>query len=229
VKAELRPRVAARLAQTELRAAELRAFTASLHGALEILDAPPDQGVEDQAAPPLLLLSLAGFAHLFSHGAIHVTELTSRPDQSIGNAFGAGLFLAVWSYSGWDDVTTFTGEIDNPRKHLPRALALSVVVIAASYLLPALASLATGPGGPAGWKNWHSGSFSDVAKTLAGTWLQTTVTVGGIVASAAMFSALLVANARLFRPGAGRLLPEVGGKKEHASPGAGRLGRFQVQ
>ncbi|MEU6971471.1 APC family permease [Kitasatospora aureofaciens] len=146
---------------------------------------------------PLLLLTVAGFVHLSSNGANPVTELTSRPDQPMWNAFGAGLFIAMWNYSGWDDVSTFAGDIDNPRKHLPRALALSVVVTVVGYLLPALASLAVGPGGPDGWKNWHSGSFSDVAKTLTGPWLQTTVTVGGMLASAAMFSALLASNARL--------------------------------
>ena len=43
VKADLRPRIAARLAQAEQRAAEIAAFTASLHSALEHLDALPDR------------------------------------------------------------------------------------------------------------------------------------------------------------------------------------------
>jgi DNA-binding transcriptional MerR regulator len=43
VKADLRPRIAARLAEAEFRAAELAAFTASLHTALEHLVALPDR------------------------------------------------------------------------------------------------------------------------------------------------------------------------------------------
>ncbi|MYQ39214.1 DNA-binding transcriptional regulator, MerR family [Streptomyces sp. LamerLS-316] len=43
VKADLRPRIAARLAGAESRAAELAAFTASLHTALRHLDALPDR------------------------------------------------------------------------------------------------------------------------------------------------------------------------------------------
>ncbi|MYV70030.1 MerR family transcriptional regulator, partial [Streptomyces sp. SID2131] len=43
VKADLRPRIAARLAEAEARTAELAAFTASLHGALAHLDALPDR------------------------------------------------------------------------------------------------------------------------------------------------------------------------------------------
>ncbi|MFE2499478.1 MerR family transcriptional regulator [Streptomyces scopuliridis] len=43
VKADLRPRIAARLAEAEARAAGLAAFTASLYGALAHLDALPDR------------------------------------------------------------------------------------------------------------------------------------------------------------------------------------------
>ena len=43
VKADLRPRLAARLAEAELRAAELAAFTESLRAALDHLDALPDR------------------------------------------------------------------------------------------------------------------------------------------------------------------------------------------
>lgn len=43
VKAGLRPRITARLAQAAQRGAELQAFTATLHGALEHLDALPDR------------------------------------------------------------------------------------------------------------------------------------------------------------------------------------------
>lgn len=43
VKADLRPRIAARVAEAERRGAELAAFTTSLHTALEHLDALPDR------------------------------------------------------------------------------------------------------------------------------------------------------------------------------------------
>jgi MerR family copper efflux transcriptional regulator len=43
VKADLRPRIAARLADAEQRVAELAAFTSSLYSALEHLDALPDR------------------------------------------------------------------------------------------------------------------------------------------------------------------------------------------
>ncbi|MDH6109931.1 amino acid transporter [Kitasatospora sp. MAP12-15] len=146
---------------------------------------------------PMVILTVVGVAHLVGHGINPVSSLTSSSDQSTWNAFGSGLFIVMWNYSGWDSVSNVAGEMENPRKHLPKALAMAMVLIMVGYLLPTLASLATGPDGDAGWKKWQAGSFSDVAKQLAGPWLQVTVTVGGMFAAVAMFSALLASNSRL--------------------------------
>ena len=146
---------------------------------------------------PMLLLSGFGIVHLFTHGINPVSSMTSAPSQSTWNAFGAGLFIVMWNYSGWDSVSNVAGEMENPRKHLPKALGISVLLIMVGYLLPSIGSLAVGAKGANGWVNWQAGSFSDIAKQLVGPWLQITVTVGGMFASVAMFSALLASNTRL--------------------------------
>ena len=146
---------------------------------------------------PMLLLSGVGIYHLATQGIDPVGQLTTSSHQSTWNAFGAGLFIVMWNYCGWDSVSNVAGEMANPRKDLPKALAIALVLIMVGYLLPTLGSLAVGSGGHAGWLTWDDGSFSDVAKALAGPWLQVTVTVGGMFASVAMFSALLASNTRL--------------------------------
>jgi amino acid transporter len=146
---------------------------------------------------PMLLLSVIGIYHLISHGTNPVGQMTTGSGQSTWNAFGAGLFIVMWNYSGWDSVSNVAGEMENPRKHLPKALAISVLLIMVGYLLPTIGSLAVGAKGANGWENWQAGSFSDIAKQLVGPWLQITVTVGGMFAAVAMFSALLASNTRL--------------------------------
>ncbi|TWG03805.1 MerR-like DNA binding protein [Streptomyces brevispora] len=56
VKADLRERVVARIAEAERRAVELAAFTASLHQAVEHLDELPDR--EDRCDPHYAFLAL---------------------------------------------------------------------------------------------------------------------------------------------------------------------------
>ncbi|MFF1730032.1 MerR family transcriptional regulator [Streptomyces sp. NPDC058247] len=73
VKADLRPRIAARLAEAELRAAEPAAFTASLHTALHRLDALPDRA--EPCDPGCGFLTPAQFA---GHRSVDVLLSPSR-------------------------------------------------------------------------------------------------------------------------------------------------------
>jgi amino acid transporter len=145
----------------------------------------------------MLILSVIGIAHLIHGGINPISSVTTGSGQSTWNAFGAGLFIVMWNYCGWDSVSNVAGEMENPRKHLPKALGISIVLIMVGYLLPTIGALAVGENGVNGWANWDDGSFSDVAKQLAGPWLQVTVTVGGMFAAVALFSALLASNSRL--------------------------------
>ncbi|MFJ5927046.1 APC family permease [Kitasatospora sp. NPDC092948] len=146
---------------------------------------------------PMLILTAIGGYHLLTDGINPVSSLTADQGQSTWNAFGSGLFIVMWNYSGWDSVSTVAGEMENPKKHLPKALFWSVLLIIVGYLLPSVGALAVGADGDNGWKGWKDGSFSDIAGQLAGPWLQYTVTIGGLFASVAMFSALLASYSRL--------------------------------
>ncbi|MFJ5886204.1 APC family permease [Kitasatospora cineracea] len=146
---------------------------------------------------PMLILTAIGGWHLLTDGTNPVSSMTAEQGQSTWNAFGSGLFIVMWNYSGWDSVSTVAGEMENPKKHLPKALFWSVLLIIIGYLLPSVAALAVGADGENGWRKWEDGSFSDIAGELAGPWLQYTVTIGGLFASVAMFSALLASYSRL--------------------------------
>src|SRR5205823_8364715 len=53
-----------------------------------------------------------------------------------------GLSIVLWNYCGWDNISTFAGEVDNPRRNYPRALTYALPLIISSYLLPILAGIA---------------------------------------------------------------------------------------
>ena len=146
---------------------------------------------------PMLLLTVIGVFHMIDHGVNPVSQMTTGGGQSNFNAFAAGLFIVMWNYSGWDSVSNVAGEMENPRKHLPKALAISVGVIMIGYLLPSIAGLTVGANGDNGWANWDAGSFSAVGLQLGGKWLEWALTLGGMFAAVAMFSSLLASNSRL--------------------------------
>ena len=114
--------------------------------------------------------------------------------SSLFPAFGAGLFVVMWNYMGWDGLSTVAGEIENPRRDYPRALAITIPMITLIYLLPTLVSLAVlGPKDV----EWTAGAFNVVAETVAGKWLGTFMTIGAVISAIGLYSAWLLQYSRI--------------------------------
>ena len=62
------------------------------------------------------------------------TPFFAVPDDAFG-AFAGAIVGAFFAFAGWWEVTRVSGEVENPQKNLPRALAIGVIVITAIYIL----------------------------------------------------------------------------------------------
>jgi amino acid transporter len=141
---------------------------------------------------PFALLAIWGIPKLFTHHINPVVPLTP-PHTSPWMAFAAGLTVVMWNYNGFDSVSTVTEEIKNPRKILPKALAISLVLITLCYVIPGLAAMAHNNG----WQNWQQGAFSAVGNALAGSWLGWALAIGGMISAAGLYNSLLLSNSRV--------------------------------
>lgn len=47
---------------------------------------------------------------------------------------GTAISLFVWAFAGWEAVTHLAGEFKNPRRNIPLATAIAIVVVGAAYL-----------------------------------------------------------------------------------------------
>jgi amino acid transporter len=157
------------------------------------------------------LLILAPFAVLFLLGiprwAAHPLPAPFvAPGKTASAAFTAGLFVAMWNYLGWDTLTTVAGEVKDPKRAYPRALAFCVPAVALIYLLPLLAGVHFLPD----ISRWQVGAWSDVAQAAGGRWLALATAGAGLVSSAALFSSTLLAGSRIpFAVAEDRILPDV--------------------
>jgi len=70
-----------------------------------------------------------GLNHSLSHGL----TMGLSPAQLI-SAFGVGLIAVFWAYDGWVYVTWVAGEVKDPRRNVPLAMVLGVLVVGAIYL-----------------------------------------------------------------------------------------------
>jgi amino acid transporter len=122
------------------------------------------------------------------------------PIFGTSGAVGVGLAIGVWIYSGWESMSTLSGEIRNPQKIIPRALMLAVPFIIALYVLPTVAGLA-GYGHWAHWATQAGGgyvSFVEVGRKLGGSALGVALLGSALLGNLALYFTALASGARPF-------------------------------
>jgi amino acid transporter len=94
-------------------------------------------------------------------------------------AYGVGLSLALWSYAGYEQLSTLIEEVENPRRNYPLGLAIVIPLTIATYTCAVSAGLAA----LGNWQVWETGYMVTAARLVGGTGL-----------GAAMFAAAAIAN-----------------------------------
>jgi amino acid transporter len=82
---------------------------------------------------PLLLLVVAGLGFMAFHAGDVRDHLT--PFAPFGfDQFPKALVLVVWAYMGFELSTVPSGEVEDPQRTIPRALAAGMLIVTAFYL-----------------------------------------------------------------------------------------------
>ena len=89
----------------------------------------------------LLFIILLAFALGLPSTGGHFTP--AAPAGSFAVApFGLALVSVLWAFDGWADLSFVGGEVNDPRRNLPRALIIGTLAVIAIYMLANLAYLA---------------------------------------------------------------------------------------
>jgi len=146
---------------------------------------------------PFVVLTIVGFAQ-WQFDPLRPLIVPDAPLFGSGGALALGLALGVWIYSGYESMSTLSGEIRNPQKVIPRALMLVVPFVVLTYLLPTIASLA-------GYGNWDtfavdaddgSVSFIEIGQALGGPLLGLALLVSALIGNLALYLDYLASGAR---------------------------------
>lgn len=138
---------------------------------------------------PILVMSILGLAKWHHNPFVPVVP----PHRPLFQVFGVGLALAVWLYSGYEQLSTVAEEVDNPRRNFPRALAFVVPLSIATYFLPTFAALAALDN----WEQWHGDYFSVAAKLIGGPMLGAWVALAAMVTNTALLNSTVLATTRM--------------------------------
>jgi amino acid transporter len=144
------------------------------------------------------VLLLSPFAALAAASLFHRGMFVAHPAAPHRADILGGVLVAMWNYMGWDNTSTVAGEVENPQRTYPRAMAGAVALVALGYVLPIGAVALTGFDA----SRWETGGWADVAHAVLGTGVAGAVvalgiTAGGMLGAAGSLNALTMVLSRV--------------------------------
>lgn len=133
---------------------------------------------------PVIAMVVIGFAKWHHNPFVPMVP----PQHKFSSVFGVGLALAIWLYSGYEQLSSVAEDVENPQRAYPRALALVIPLSIATYFLPPFAAL----GALGNWQQWNDGYFSTAALLIGGAWLGNLMTVGAMVGNVALLNSTML-------------------------------------
>jgi amino acid transporter len=155
----------------------------------------------------LLVLLVVSIAVLIKNGG-HLSSVPFQPSHVLHGFSGLGLAfpLAIYLFIGWENSAALAEETNNPRRNVPRAVFLSIVLMAFTYLLVAYSTV-TGFHYNATALTAPLIPFIAVAHSVA-TWLTFIAYLAGLTSTLGVLIAAVNSQCRLiFNAGREGLLP----------------------
>lgn len=105
-----------------------------------------------------------------------------------------GLSIVIFNFSGWDNVSTYAAEVDNPQRNYPLAIGGALLAMILCYLLPVLAGLSVTT--DSGVWNADEG-WPAISRLIGGRLLGSLLAAAGVVSMWSLFNAQLLYVSRL--------------------------------
>jgi amino acid transporter len=135
---------------------------------------------------PFVILAFSNVAVAPAAPDLHAS--TSAPRDVLG-----ALMIAMWNFMGWDNASTLASEVRSPQKTYPCGVAVALLLVVCTYLIPVVAAAYTREDP----SNWTTGAWiTHAAKTVSPA-LGTAICIAGMASPIGMFASLMASYARL--------------------------------
>lgn len=145
----------------------------------------------------LALLVLVPFLVMIFAGTFRTGLPTQMPlvhgDQSPYQAFVSGLYVVIWNYLGWDNMSTVAEDVEAPGRTYLRGFWFALPVMTAVYFFTVWVGLGVLKD-PA---EWVEGVWPAIAEAVGGKALFWGVTLGALAGLTGMFVGQAFSSARL--------------------------------
>jgi amino acid transporter len=141
------------------------------------------------ALVPVAIFTAQGFSHA-RFNPFHPLLANNKPWRE---TFGVGLALALWIYSGYEQLSTVSEEIEQPERNFPRGLAIVVPLAVITFFLPMAAGLAA----LGNWQAWDTGYIVQAARQVSGPGMETAMFAAAAVCTFVLLESTVLAATRL--------------------------------
>ena len=138
---------------------------------------------------PLVIFVVLGFHHA-RFNPFSPFLPTGTPWQG---AFGVGLAIALWSYAGYEQLSTVIEEVENPAQNFPIGLAIVVPLAIGIYVI----TLAAGLTALGNWREWETGYLVTAGRLLGGRVLGTSIFVAAVICNFVLLDSTLLSITRV--------------------------------
>lgn len=135
---------------------------------------------------------VASLTHFNPHLAFHFPARAFTPSKNFLLGLGAAMLIATYDYWGYYNVGFLGGEVVRPERNIPRAILISIALVAVIYIVMNIGVLGVLPWQTLGSGAAHNSVISVMMEHIYGTWAARVVTVLiMLTAFASVFSLLL--------------------------------------
>jgi APA family basic amino acid/polyamine antiporter len=110
---------------------------------------------------------VSGLTHFDAARAFSFPQGAFTPSKNFFTGLGAAMLVATYDYWGYYNVCFLGGEIKEPARNIPRAVLLSIVLVACLYLLMNISILGVVP-----WQELDQAAKSDTRLHIASIFMQ---------------------------------------------------------
>lgn len=115
----------------------------------------------------IIWIIFAGVTNFNSALAFDFPPNAFQLNQNFFLGLGSALLVAVYDYWGYYNVNFFAGEVKNPEKTIPRAIILSIILIAIIYIVMNISILGVIP-----WREFSETANSDARKYVISVFME---------------------------------------------------------
>ena len=144
----------------------------------------------------LSIIVLVPFLFLFGLAFLHPAATPPPPNVNTPYGFPAlslGLYTVMWNFIGWDNATTYAGEVARPIRSYFISVCGAFLTTITIYALAALVVSRSGIDVVA----LKDGGFPLLGQLVGGRWLGMLIAAGGMASTVGLYSAVLLSVSRV--------------------------------